>query len=226
MGALESYLKNTGTGGGEKFSRFLDLLSEWNGKFNLTAITDREDAEIKHIIDSLLGAEFIRGDSVLDIGAGAGFPSIPLAIAMPDKKFTLVDSLNKRVGFLNAAITELGLDNVTALHSRAEDLPRTLYDTVTARAVAPMNVLAEYCLPFVRTGGVMLAYKGSTVAGELAEAQNAIRVLGGGQPQVYTKTLCATGREPVGRTFVVIEKLRPSPHAYPRGGNKPRLKPL
>lgn len=227
MGRLESYLQSCGIGQYDKYERFLDRLFEWNQKFNLTAIADRADAEDKHIIDSLLGAEYVRGDTVLDIGAGAGFPSVPLAIAMPDKKFTLADSLGKRVKFLEFIIDDLPLENVRAIHARAEDLPKTeLYDTVTARAVAPLNVLVEYCLPFVKPGGVMLAYKAAGVTEELAAAERGIGILGGGEPVVYSKTLCTTREETVGRTFVVIEKVRPTPKAYPRGGNKPRLKPL
>lgn len=227
MGALESYLASSGIGRYDLFCRYLDLLFEWNGRFNLTAITDRAEAEVKHIVDSLLGAEFLHGDTVLDVGAGAGFPSLPLAVARPNIRFTLVDSLGKRVRFLETVIAELGLSNATAVHARAEDLPKgTRYGTVTARAVAPLNVLAEYCLPFVETGGIMLAYKGPSAKEEVDAAKNAVRILGGDTPEIFTKTLCATGREPIGRTFVVIKKTRPTPAAYPRGGNKPRLKPL
>lgn len=227
MGRLESYLRSCGIGRYDKYAQFLDRLFEWNEKFNLTAIADREDAEDKHIIDSLLGAEYVRGDTVLDIGAGAGFPSVPLAIAMPDKRFTLADSLGKRVKFLDYIIDDLSLDNARAVHARAEDLPKTeLYDTVTARAVAPLNVLVEYCLPFVKTGGVMLAYKAAGVTEELDAAAHGIEILGGGEPVVYSKALCTVRQETVGRTFVVIEKVRPTPKTYPRGGNKPRLKPL
>lgn len=227
MTRLERYLSNTGLGAYETYTRFLNMLFEWNEKFNLTAVTDRDEAEVKHIIDSLLGLEYVRGPRVLDVGAGAGFPSVPLALARPDLSFTMADSLNKRVTFLQHVIDELPLPNARALHVRAEDLPKTeLYDTVTARAVAPLNILAEYCLPFVRPGGVMLAYKGAAAEEEAAAAANAVRILGGGKPHIYYKALVATREEPVNRAFVVIEKVRPAPAAYPRGGNKPRLKPL
>lgn len=227
MTRLETYLNAQGLGGYAIYSRFLDILFEWNERFNLTAVTDREEAEVRHIIDSLLGAEYIRGTTVLDVGAGAGFPSLPLAVAMPDVRFTMIDSLNKRVKFLQYVIDELHITNARAAHSRVEDWPKTdLYDTVTARAVAPLPVLAEYCLPFVKPGGIMLAYKSAAVGDELDNAERAIHVLGGDTPQVYTKSLCATRQETITRTFVVIEKVRPTPKAYPRGGNKPRLKPI
>lgn len=209
----------------DKFERFADLLDEYNQKFNLTAITDRDEVVIKHFIDSLLGAEFIpQGAKVADVGAGAGFPSVPLKIYRNDIDVTLIDSLNKRVGFLNIVKENLSFNNFSPVHLRAEDAGkssmRETFDVVVARAVAPLAVLAEYCLPLVRTGGVFLAYK--AVADETDSASTAIKLLGGKQKSIHHFTL-PDGSE---RTIIEITKVAPTPSKYPRGQNKPRLTPL
>lgn len=209
----------------DKLGIFESVLSEYNEKFNLTAITDEREIEIKHFIDSLHGSEFVA-DTNLDIGSGAGFPGIPLAIVKPDKKFTLVDSLKKRVDFLSTVIEKCGLDNVRVFHKRAEELDKKQkYGCVTARAVAPLNILCEYCLPFAEVGGIMLAYKGKKADEETEQAEKAIELLGGKvERKVYYK-LGVFGEESE-RALIIIRKVKETPEKYPRGGNKPRLKPL
>lgn len=209
----------------EKFERYYALLLEWNERFNLTAITDRRDVFVKHFLDSISAAPLIpQNASVLDIGAGAGFPSLPLKIARDDLSVTCVDSVNKKVAFLGAVIDELGLKNARAIHSRAEDLPKTGYDAVVSRAVASLNVLCEYCLPFVRIGGALIAYKSEKTDEELAAATNAIKILGGKVKELRDVSDFVGGETT--RKLIVIEKIAPSPPKYPRGKNLPRLKPL
>lgn len=221
---FETYLRENGLAKhGAAFDTYYDMLTDWNTRMNLTAVTERAEAEKLHFVDSLAGMEFM-GESVLDVGAGAGFPSLPLAIVCPEKRFVLADSLLKRVGFLNAVIEALGLTNARAVHCRAEDLPRAeLYDTVTARAVAPLGVLCEYCLPFVKIGGRMVAYKAEDVDDEARAAEEAVRILGGGGLRTERRTLYGTD---IVRAFVLVEKRFTTPKKYPRGGNKPRLDPL
>ena len=209
----------------EKSELFMSMLLEYNEKFNLTAITDKDEIEIKHFIDSLQGSKYVK-DENLDIGSGAGFPGIPLAIVNPEKKFTLVDSLKKRVDFLTAVKEKCGLDNVEIYHKRAEDISKSKkYGLVTARAVAPLNILCEYCLPFVEIGGIMLAYKGKKADEETEEAQKAIDLLGGKvEKQEDYRLETADGESE--RKLIIIRKERETPEKYPRGGNKPRLKPI
>lgn len=207
----------------ERFVLYYNLLKEWNEKFNLTAITEKDKIELLHFKDSILPEDLIKQNAtVLDIGSGAGFPAIPLKIVRDDLDITMVDSLNKRVTFLNEVISKLNLERAKAVHKRAEDLDKNVkYDVVTARAVAPMRVLCEYCIPFVKKGGIMLAYKSEEVEEELNQAQKAIDVLGGKLLKTETRNLGE-----IVRKFVIIEKVKESPLSYPRGGNKPRLKPL
>lgn len=206
------------------FDKYFTLLVEWNEKFNLTAITEREEVFVKHFADSVLGAEFIpQGASVLDVGAGAGFPSLPIKITRDDIDLTMNDSLQKRVGFLNEVIAALSLQKARTVHSRAEDLPmREAFDCVVARAVAPLNVLCEYCLPFVKQGGRFIAFKASDCEEEVAAASSAIRILGGKEPKIIRKELT----QEITRAFVIIEKITPTPKKYPRGKNLPRKSPL
>lgn len=210
----------------EKFEKLYLLLTQWNEKFNLTAITDRDGVYEKHFEDSLAGAELIRGGAkVCDVGCGAGFPLLPLALALPSCTFTGVDSLNKRVTYLNEAISVLELENCLAVHSRAEDWcknHRGEYDVVTARALAPLNILAEYCLPLVKEGGIAVAYKGGDPDEELSAADKAITLMGGKVEKIKKFALSGGDR----RTLIVIRKIKPTPSAYPRGGNKPRLHPI
>jgi len=207
--------------------RFYDLLVEYNSHTNLTRITTPEDAAVKHFADSLAGARFIPdGVSVCDIGSGGGFPSIPLAIAKNNTDFTLVDSTGKKVEFLNSVISALPLKNARALHVRAEEMGhddafREKFDIVTARAVASLPTLLEYCLPFVKIGGVFLAYK--TSGEELDLSQNALKTLGGTVEKVYSYNLGELGDV---RNIFVVKKISPTPPKYPRGQGKPRSKPL
>lgn len=208
------------------FDRYAGLLTEYNEKFNLTAITERSEIDEKHFLDSALAARFFpTGATVIDVGTGAGFPSIPLKILRPDLRITMIDSLQKRIGFLETVIEELGLTDVRAQHARAEDFAKTereKYDCATARAVAPLNVLAEYCLPFVKTGGLFLAYKGQNAASEALSARNAFAILGGTEPKIDFYTLPSGDK----RGLIESKKVTKTPPKYPRGQNKPRLSPL
>lgn len=210
-----------------RFSRYADLLIEYNEKFNLTAITERSDVYEKHFLDSVLAEKYIpAGAAVIDVGSGAGFPAIPLKIVRPDLRFVLLDSLNKRVGFLQAVIGELGLTGIEAIHARAEDFAKTAkresFDAAVARAVAPYDVLAEYCLPFVKVGGIFLAYKGQNAEAEREEGKRAVRILGGETPVLHNYALPNGDK----RAIVETKKASLTPAKYPRGQNKPRLSPL
>ena len=210
----------------DKFNTYYDLLIEWNNKFNLTAITDKKEVEIKHFIDSLTALDYIKDNSLIcDIGAGAGFPSIPLAILLPNCKFTLIDSLNKRVNFLNEVINSLGLTNCECIHARIEDFAiknKEKYDFALARAVAPLNILLEYTMPILKINGILLSHKGSNINEEILEAENASKILNCKINNKYELSL------PNGDYRCLIEyiKLKSTPPKYPRGGNKPRLNPL
>ena len=210
----------------DKFATYYDLLIEWNNKFNLTAITDKNEVEIKHFIDSLTALEYIKDNSLIcDIGAGAGFPSIPLAIFLPSCKFTLVDSLNKRINFLNEVVNKLELTNCTCIHARIEDFAiknKEKYDIALARALAPLNILLEYTMPILKINGVLLSHKGSNIDDEIKEAENASKILNCKINHKYDLSL------PNGDYRCLIEyiKTNSTPPTYPRGGNKPRLNPL
>ena len=206
------------------FDTYYRLLTEWNEKFNLTAITERNAVYVKHFADSLLGEYLVpENATLLDIGAGAGFPSLPIKIVRDDVRLTMVDSLKKRVNFLSCLIDELKLDKTTALHARAEDLNcRGSYDCVVARAVAPLNTLCEYCLPFVKTGGIFIAYKAGDCEEETAAANNAVKILGGDKADIIKRRL----DDDTVRSLVVIGKVTDSPAKYPRGKNLPRKSPL
>lgn len=206
----------------QRFEKYYELLIQWNEKFNLTAITEKTAVEIKHFADSLAASEIIKG-TVIDIGAGAGFPSIPLKIVNPSLYITMIDSSNKRVTFLKEVIEQLGLEKAEAIHSRAEDLKeRECFDFAVARAVAPLSTLAEYLIPFVKKGGKMIAYKSDNIEEEMKEAKTAIKILGGTKTEVIKIPLDS---ETV-RSLVIVTKGRPTPKKYPRGANKPRLNPL
>ena len=214
----------------EKMERFAQMLVAANEQFNLTAITEPEEFGVKHLIDSLSVMRVcdLAGSKVLDLGSGAGFPGIPLAIAIEDMEITLVDSLNKRVGFLHDVIDALSLTNAQAIHARAEDLAKSAehreqYDVCTSRAVAALPTLSEYCMPFVRCGGKFIAYKGAKAAEEAQEAQKAIRILGGSEPVIETFAIADTAAD---RAFVIVEKVAPTPDKYPRKAGKPAKSPL
>ncbi|MBQ6847675.1 MAG: 16S rRNA (guanine(527)-N(7))-methyltransferase RsmG [Clostridia bacterium] len=204
----------------KKLNLYGNLLLSWNEKMNLTAIKEPQEILFKHFYDCILffkNVDVPQNATVIDVGTGAGFPGMVLKIIRPDLEVTLLDSLNKRLVFLNAVIEELGLDGIKTVHSRAEDagknkLYRENFDIATARAVASMPVLMEYCLPLVKTGGLLVAMKGPKAEEELAESPNCFKVLGSAQPRIFTETL--TGEEQ--RVFVVCKKISQTPSKYPR----------
>ena len=209
----------------EQFKKYFDLLIEWNEKINLTAITQYDEVMTKHFEDSIAGQSLVpQNASLCDVGTGAGFPGIPLKIVRDDIKLTLMDSLNKRVNFLQTVSDSLEL-GASCIHSRAEDAGKGIYrekfDVVTARAVARLNTLCEYCLPLVKVGGKFLAYK-ALVEEELEEGQKAIKVLGGKVEQICKFDL-SNGDS---RSIVVISKVAPTPNKYPRGKGKERSAPI
>jgi len=219
----------------EKLAMYARLLVEWNQKMNLTAITDPQGIAVKHFADSLTVANLLPEGafSLIDVGTGAGFPGVPLALYRPDCRLTLLDSLNKRLTFLDAVCKQTGL-NATLIHARAEEggqnpRLREQYDVACARAVANLPVLSEYCLPFVKVGGRFIALKGPDADRERTEAARGIGVLGGKIAHVTALTLPAApieGVEPMERRLVVVDKVRSTPATYPRHGAKIAKKPL
>lgn len=217
----------------EQFFKYFELLTEWNKVMNLTAITEMPEVVTKHFVDSLLVVKVLDGIrtetySCIDVGTGAGFPGIPLKIAFPQLQITLLDSLNKRVGFLNTVIQELGLTGIQAVHGRAEDFGRDKeyreqFDLCVSRAVANLSTLSEYCLPFVKQGGSFLPYKSGKVEEEAREAEGAVKKLGGFMGD--TKTFILPGTD-VDRTFVPIDKIHMTPKKYPRKAGMPGKEPL
>ncbi len=211
------------------FMRFLDLLQEWNKKFNLTAITDEQEIVAKHFLDSLLLACYIPASgSLVDVGTGAGFPGLPIKIVYPELGVTLVDSLAKRVSFLEVVVSELGLEGVEVLHSRAEDMGKRVgmregFDSVVARAVSRLSVLSEYCLPLAKVGGRFIAAKGPGVDQEVHEAAGALRILGGQLVKIVETRL--PGKPDI-RTIVIVDKICSTPAQYPRKAGLPEKKPL
>lgn len=212
----------------QQFETYFQTLIEWNEKINLTAITEKKEVYTKHFADCVYGAKHLKANATLcDIGTGAGFPAVVLKIIRPDLKVTLVDALDKRVKFLNELISRLGLTEIETYHFRAEDKAfkdkfLNTFDYVTARAVANMSTLTEYCLPFVKIAGSFLAYKGSKAEEELDSAKNAIAILGGKVRKIHTYQLDS---ETI-RFIVEIEKIKQTSDKYPRDKNKPKLKPL
>lgn len=219
----------------DKLDIYARLLVEWNEKMNLTAITDPVGVTVKHFADSLTAAPLLPTGkfSLIDVGTGAGFPGVPLALYRPDCRLTLLDSLNKRLIFLEAVCKELALP-VTLIHARAEEGGRKAdlrerFDVATARAVAALPTLCEYCLPFVKVGGRFIALKGPDAGREQEEAARAVSLLGGKVTAADTLTLPATaeaGVEPMERRLLRIDKVRPTPPAYPRQSAKIAKKPL
>jgi 16S rRNA (guanine527-N7)-methyltransferase len=217
----------------EAFDRYYRLLVEWNERFNLTAITGYTEVQLKHFVDSLSAAPILmgmgaEGRTLVDIGAGAGFPGLPLALAIPDLRVTLVEATGKKVRFLDQVVRELGIENVTTLHARAEELAgkgtyRAMFDYAVARAVAPLRTLAEYALAFVRVGGLFIAYKAVEAEAEAREARRGIELLGGKLREVTPVRL---GTRDDVRHLVVVDKIGPTPKIYPRSGGLPRSKPL
>ena len=212
----------------KQFNQYYQILVEWNEKMNLTAITDKEDVYLKHFYDSLTIAfdfEF-NNQSIVDVGAGAGFPSIPLKIVYPDLKVTIVDSLNKRITFLNHLFKELNLDNTKAIASRAEQYAidhRESSDLVMARAVARLNILDELCLPLVKVGGYFLSLKGRQADEELKEASKGIVTLGGKVERVVDFTLANHDDH---RSNIIIKKVKATSNKYPRNFGRIKKQPL
>lgn len=211
------------------FEKYRDLLVEWNEKMNLTAITDAEGIAIKHFIDSIVPIKHFNDDShIIDVGIGAGFPTIPLKIVNTSLKITALDSLNKRLSFLKEVKETLQLQNINFIHGRAEDIGqnksyREKYQYATARAVASLNVLTELCLPLIEIGGQFIVYKGEKWKDELKEAEFAIKKLGGEVIDVKEYSLPKLQDK---RSIIIISKISKSPAIYPRKAGTPAKKPL
>lgn len=212
----------------KQFYIYMNLLIEWNKKMNLTAITEESEIITKHFIDSLIVSKYFKAnEKVMDIGTGAGFPGIPLKIANENLNMDLVDSLNKRITFLNEVINNLDIKNIKAIHSRAEDLARIeeyreRYDVVVSRAVAKLNVLLEYMMPFVKIGGICICMKGSNID-ELEEAKKAIDVLGGKIEKIEEINLPNTD---IKRNNIIIKKVKNISNEYPRKAGIPAKNPI
>lgn len=212
---------------------FYENLVEWNKVMNLTAITEEEDVYVKHFLDSLsilnvVSSEDLKGKKIIDVGTGAGFPGLVLAICFPDSSVTLMDSLNKRITFLNDTIQKTGIQNAVCIHARAEELARNKsyrekYDIAVSRAVANLSTLSEYCLPFVKNGGSFIAFKSEKAEEEMPAGKKAISELGG--VLKIKKDFILPGTD-YARSLLVIEKKRPTPGKYPRKAGTPAKEPL
>lgn len=214
-----------------KFILYRDLLKQWNQKINITSIEDDEEIYLKHFIDSilLLNKDNINENKkIIDVGTGGGFPGLPLKIMNNNYKITLLDSLRKRIDFLQEVADALNLSDVKLIHGRAEDFGqnkeyREIYDICVSRAVAPLNVLSEYCIPFVKVGGYFAAYKSNIISQEITNSDNAIKKLGGKLKEI--KEICIPGTDII-RKIVIIEKVEPTNKRYPRKAGKPSKEPL
>lgn len=215
----------------DQFDALTELLLEWNSKFNLTRITDRVEIAVKHYLDSISLLAYLKmkkDASVIDVGTGAGLPGVPLKILNPDIKLTLLDSVQKKLSFAEAAAQELGLSDVSLIHARAEDAGREKanrerFDTVVSRAVSRLTVLSELCLPFCKVGGEFAAYKGPDVDDEASEAGRAIKLLGGKLEGIHRFTLPSSDLQ---RTILLIRKVRHTPSSYPRKAGIPARDPV
>lgn len=216
----------------KQFNQYLLLLQEWNEKVNLTAITEEEEVFLKHFYDSVTLAHHIdftkETIKLCDVGSGAGFPSIPLKILYPEIEISIVDSLKKRINFLELLVNELGLEDVHLYHARAEDFGqrreiRNSFDVVTARAVANLSVLAEFCLPITKVGGTFAAMKGAKASEELNDSKKAIKLLGGKTEEVASFELPQDAGE---RNIILIRKEKKTPGKYPRKAGTPNKNPL
>lgn len=219
----------------QQFLTYYEYLVEKNKVMNLTAITEYEEVITKHFLDSLavvktscFKPEKLAGKRLIDIGTGAGFPGIPLKIAFPELEILLLDSLNKRINFLNEVTEMLGLTKINTVHGRAEDYAkqkgyRESFDFCVSRAVANLSTLSEYCIPFVKQGGCFISYKSGSVDQELIQAEKAVKILGGQREEVVRFSLADTDMD---RSFVVIHKAKPTPKKYPRKAGLPSKEPL
>ena len=211
--------------------KYMEGILAWNEKVNLTNITDPAEFRIKHNADSLMCVdfpEFLDAETVIDVGTGGGFPGIPLAVYAPEKHFTLLDSLNKRLKIIDELAGELGIKNITLVHGRAEDAARAKehrekYDLCVSRAVSNLATLSEYCLPFIKVGGYLLAYKGPGAEEEVKEAAKALKTLGGSLVDIRETSMEEYGLD---HRILVIKKERNTPKAYPRKAGTPLKEPL
>ena len=212
-----------------KYFKFMNLLLEWNEKINLTAITEFNDVILKHFIDSMTVLKYIENkSSIIDVGTGAGFPGIPIAIMKNDIKITLLDSLNKRINFLNEVSHELNINNIETIHGRAEELGqnkkyREIYDIAVSRAVANMTTLSEYLIPFVKVGGICICMKGPDIQQEMEQAKFAIKELGGEILNIEEFVLPDSDIE---RNIAIIKKIKQTPSKYPRKSGMPSKMPI
>lgn len=208
---------------------YMNLLLEWNEKVNLTAITEVNEVILKHFIDSMTVLKFLEeSKDIIDVGTGAGFPGIPIAIMNPNKRITLLDSLNKRINFLNEVCNELKIDNIKTIHGRAEDFGqnkdyREKYDIAISRAVANMTTLSEYLIPFIKLGGRCICMKGNEIEEELEQAKYVIKLLGGKIERVEKFNLPNSDIE---RNIVIIKKIQETPNKYPRKAGMPSKAPM
>ncbi len=215
----------------QQFVSYYELLIEWNKVMNLTGITEFDEVIEKHFLDSLCLNKVMNLDKhmlLLDLGTGAGFPGIPLKIVFPELEIVLMDSLNKRIRFLNEVINVLGLTGITAVHGRAEEMARKreyreTFDLCVSRAVANLSSLAEYCLPFVKLGGTFISYKSADADDEIQDAKHAVFLLGGKQEKVIKYELPGSD---MGRSLIQIKKVQGTPKTYPRKAGIPSKSPL
>ena len=213
----------------EQFYNYMNILIEWNKFMNLTGITELEEIITKHFVDSLTVLDKIdKNASIIDVGTGAGFPGIPVKIAFPETKVVLLDSLNKRIKFLNEVIEKLGLKNIETIHGRAEEYGRNKshrekYDIAIARAVAPLNILLEYLMPFAKVDGKCLCMKGSSSEEEIKNSMNAIKLLGG--ELIKTEEFCIPNTD-IKRKIVQVKKIKETNNKYPRKAGTPSKEPL
>lgn len=215
----------------DQFIKYYEILVEWNSFMNLTTITEFDEVILKHFLDSISivkSVDLSKMHTVIDVGTGAGFPGIPLKIVYPHLRITLLDSLNKRIKFLNEVILSLNLEEIKTIHGRAEDYAKQLeyresYDLCVSRAVANLSSLTEYCLPYVRKGGLFVPYKSGTAVQEVKDANKAIRVIGGDIKEIIHFQLLDTDME---RSLVIIEKKKNTPGQYPRKAGLPVKEPI
>ena len=211
--------------------RYMAGILAWNEKVNLTNITDPAEFRVKHILDSVMCLDFqeyVEAKTVIDVGTGGGFPGVPLAVCSPEKDFILLDSLNKRLRIIGELTDELGIENVSLVHSRAEDAARTKehrerYDLCVSRAVSNLSTLLEYCLPFIKVGGHVLCYKGPDCENELRDAAKALKILGGEAVEIRDAGMEEYG---LSHKILVVKKVKATPKPYPRKAGTPLKEPL